>query len=143
MAGALRGPGCWAPSQFTLQPARPWSWSWLLLPSGQKPGTLTSYSPLGHSRAGSKPAESTHSQQDPEPETAGDGGEGTTVRQPTVAESVWDFHASPALGGGLLGGVCKSRVPGGLGGGLAWLRRGWGCGSQGADLDSAGTGESE
>lgn len=49
MAGALRGPGCWVPSQFTLQPARPWSWSWLLLPSGQKPGTLTSYSPLGHS----------------------------------------------------------------------------------------------
>lgn len=45
--------------------------SWLRLPSGQAPGTLTSYSPLG--RAGSKLAESTHSRQDLEPETAGDG----------------------------------------------------------------------
>lgn len=47
LAGALRGPSCWATFQVTPQPARPWSW--LLLPSGQEPGTLTSYSPLGHS----------------------------------------------------------------------------------------------
>lgn len=48
--------------------------------------------PLG--RAGSKLAESTHSQQDPEPETAGDGGEVTVARQ-ARGVSVWDFPRQP------------------------------------------------
>lgn len=80
----------------------------------QPPGPL--------SQAGSKLAESTHSQQASEPETAGDGGEVTGVGQTRGVECV-GLCANPTLGRGTDSVV--------LGGGLSWFGKGRACGSQG------------
>lgn len=67
-----------------------WTGAW-------NPDLIQPPGPLG--RAGSKLAESTHSQQDPEPETAGDGGEVTVIGQTRGAECVGLSMPVPPLEG--------------------------------------------
>lgn len=79
----LRGPGCRALSQFAVLAL--WTGAW-------NPDLKQPPGPLGW--AGSKLAGPAHSQQDREPETAGDGETSLSLDKPEEL-SVWDFPCQP------------------------------------------------